>query len=327
MSKASGNKLNDVALEPRGESAICLADAREYCRALARTHYENFPIASWLLPRKLHQHFYNIYAFCRMADDLGDEVQGAYRSLVLLQWWRGQLADCYAGSAQHPVFVALQQTVDEFKIPAKPFEDLISAFEQDQRVHEYATFVDLLEYCRRSANPVGELVLHLFGAHDKQNVRWSNSICTGLQLANFWQDVSRDFEMGRVYLPKEDRERFGYSDADLHARTSNRAFFELMRFEVERARDFLLDGRPLASSLRGRYQVDVDLFIGGGLRILRRIEGIRYRVWETRPVVTKRDFAVLFLRSLGRAALRRVLPRGRRASRATDHLAGTRRIL
>jgi squalene synthase HpnC len=290
------------------DQRVSLAEAEAYCRRLARTHYENFPLVSWLLPRKLHQHFYNVYAYCRWSDDLSDEVAGDERSLELLAWWRSELTACYVGVVRHPVFVALARTMAEFDIPAGPFEDLLSAFEQDQRVHRYDTFEQLRDYCRRSADPVGRIVLRLCRSYTDENVAWSDSICTGLQLANFWQDVARDFDMGRVYLPQADRDRFGYTDTDLEARVTNQAFFGLMRFEVERARAFLLAGLPLAARLPGRLQIDIELFARGGLKILERIERIGYRVWESRPVVTKVDFAGLFAGCVFRAVRRRWQP-------------------
>lgn len=279
-------------------SVPSLGDAQSYCRRLATSHYENFPIVNVLLPRRLHQHFFNVYAYCRWADDLGDEVHDAERSLALLSWWRDQLEACYAGQTRHPVFVALAETIRSFEIPQTPFADLISAFEQDQRITEYDTFDQLRDYCRRSADPVGRLVLYLCEQHTPEMVAWSDSICTGLQLANFWQDVARDADIGRVYLPREDRLRFGYSDADLTARLTTPQFIELMRFEVDRARELLLLGEPIVSHMPGRLQVNIDLFLRGGLCILERIEQIDYRVWETRPVVSKTDLAKLFTRSL-----------------------------
>ncbi len=305
MTAAFEDELRCWGPEATRETPVSLVEAEAYCRRLAKSHYENFPLVSWLLPRRLHQHFYNLYAFCRWADDLADEVAGSERSLELLAWWRDQLADCYSGAARHPVFVALGKSIGEFDIPREPFEDLISAFEQDQRVWEYETFAQLLGYCRRSANPVGRLVLSVCGEQTEQNVRWSDSICTGLQLANFWQDVGRDLDMGRIYVPREDCERFGYSREELQSRVTNSAFLELMQFEVLRARDYLLAGLPLVEQLPGRLQVDVDLFACGGLKILERVETIGYRVWETRPVVTKRDAAGLLLRCGARAVRRR----------------------
>lgn len=309
MNAAFATELDQWGPQALPSREVTLAEAEAYCRALATTHYENFPLVSWLLPRHLHQHFHNVYAYCRWSDDLGDEVHDTQRSLELLGWWRGELAECYAGRTRHPVFVALRRTIEEFQIPSQPFEDLLSAFEQDQRFLRYDTFEQLRDYCRRSADPVGRLVLYLCRAYDEQNVAWSDSICTGLQLANFWQDVSRDFEIGRVYLPREDRERFGYTEEDLENRVTNEAFLDLMRFEVDRARRFLIDGLPLVKRLPGRLCIDIDLFARGGLRILDRVEGIGYRVWQTRPVVTKADFARLFLSCLGRAAWRSAFQR------------------
>src|SRR5580704_834917 len=196
-----------------------LAQARSYCARLTRTHYENFSVASALLPRRLVPHFYPVYAYCRWADDLGDETGGGQTSLDLLAWWRGELLDLYAGRVRHPVMVALQPTIERFNIPAQPFLDLLTAFEQDQGVKRYATYAELLNYCVFSANPVGRLVLYLCESFDETRAGLSDCICTALQLANFWQDVSRDYaELGRVYLPQEDCTRFGVSDDDLRER-------------------------------------------------------------------------------------------------------------
>ena len=295
---------------------LSLGESQAYCRTLACTHYENFPVVSWMLPRSLRQHFYNIYAYCRWADDLGDEVADRERATELLAWWRSQLQDCYRGSATHPVFVALGPTIERFAIPPQPFEDLLSAFEQDQQVPEYETFAELRDYCRRSADPVGRLVLYLCECFSERNAAWSDSVCTGLQLANFWQDVVRDFAIGRIYIPRETRQRFGYSDSDLHDQRTTAPFIDVMRFEVERVREFLREGLPLVNVLPWRLQMDVDLFARGGLCILDRIEQIGYRVWQIRPVVTKSDFARLFFGSLGRGVVRRLqrrrlLPAGR----------------
>lgn len=281
--------------------APSLAEAQDYCRRLARTHYENFPVASLLLPRSLRQHFANVYAYCRWADDLGDETGDAERSLELLAWWREQLQCCFDGEATHPVFVALRHTIDQFAIPRQPFEDLICAFEQDQHIRSYETFEQLRDYCRCSADPVGRIMLHLCRNVSEQTIGWSDGICTGLQLANFWQDVARDLDIGRVYLPAEDRQRFGYSDEDLQHRRTTDAFRELMRFEVDRARQFLLSGQPLIATMPGRLRVDIDLFLQGGLQILHEIEAIDYDVWSRRPVVSKWKFGRLFARSIVRS--------------------------
>lgn len=281
------------------------SSAEAFCRALATSHYENFPLVSWLLPKELHQHFYNVYAYCRWADDLGDEINDPLQSLQLLQWWRQELAACYDGHCRHPVFVALRHTLQEFSIPRQPLEDLISAFEQDQTVREYETFEQLQDYCRRSADPVGRLVLYLCRQVNDSNLKWSDSICTGLQLANFWQDVSRDFQIGRIYIPREDYERFGYRRQDFGARITNPPFLELMKFEVDRARQFLREGLPLVDRIPGRLQIDIDLFAHGGLKILDRIERIQFRVWETRPKVTKLDALGMLAGAVWRRLFRR----------------------
>ncbi len=289
---------------PDGRNAGQIASrsqAETYCRNLATSHYENFPLVSWLLPRELHAHFYHVYAYCRWADDLGDEVGDRQESLRLLEWWRAQLDDCYAGRAWHPVFVALKSTIDEFGIPREPFADLISAFEQDQRVVEYDTFDQLRDYCRRSADPVGRIVLYLCRQFTAEHAAWSDSICTGLQLANFWQDVARDYDIGRIYLPRADYEHFGYSRGDFDERRESPEFLQLMKFQVDRARRWLQDGLPLIPRLPGKLQVDIDLFARGGLKILQRIEQIEYCVWSRRPVVTRFDA----LKLLAGALLRR----------------------
>src|SRR5208282_2919714 len=185
------------------ERAPSLAEAREYCRRLARSHYENFSVASWFLPERLRQHFFSLYAYCRIADDLGDEVGDAAVSLQLLDEWQRELNACYAGDPRHPVFVALAETVRQFEIPKHEFADLLTAFRQDQRTSRYETFSDLLGYCRYSANPVGHLVLYLCGYSDAERQRLSDTTCTALQLANFWQDVAVDLEKDRVYIPLE----------------------------------------------------------------------------------------------------------------------------
>ncbi len=267
--------------------AVGLDEALAYCAELTASHYENFSVVTWLTPRHLRPAFRSIYAFCRWSDDLGDEVGDPARSLELLDWWRGELRAMYEGRPRHPVMVALAPTVEEFAIPIEPFEALISAFEQDQRVTEYATYDQLLDYCSRSANPVGHLVLYLGRSFDPENARLSDATCTGLQLANFWQDVARDLAIGRIYLPLEDRERCGYPDSDLRALRFTPRFADLLRFEVERARDLLHRGRPLVGRMPRALAVDVDLFTRGGLAILDRIEAQGFDVLGRRPEVGK----------------------------------------
>lgn len=276
------------------------ADAQGYCSRLARTHYENFTVASTLLPRRLIRHFHAVYAYCRWADDLADESGGGPYALSLLRWWREELLECYEGRPHHPVFVALHDTIRRFAIPPQPFLDLLSAFEQDQLVKHYDTFETLLDYCRRSANPVGRLVLYLGESFDAERAVLSDDICTALQLANFWQDVARDFAIGRVYLPVEDRIRFGYCDDDLAACRFTPSFAELMRFEVERTRALFHRGLPLVERIPSSMRTDIELFVQGGLAILRKIEQQKYNVWMQRPSLSKWEKALLLARALWR---------------------------
>lgn len=285
-------------------SALPLFAARAYCESVARTHYENFTVVSLCLPRRLVKHFYAVYAYCRWADDLADETSGGAEALDLLGWWRQELDACYAGQPRHPVMVALRETIRQFHIPQQPFLDLLSAFEQDQRVKEYETFSQLLDYCRRSANPVGRLVLYLFGRHDERRGVLADAICTGLQLANFWQDVRRDLAIGRVYLPREDRLRFGYSNEDLHAQRFTPAFRELLRFEVQRARGYFDHGEALVPLMPPGARVDVALFVAGGRAILDVIERQGFDVWQSRPELSRRQKLVLLARTLWRECWR-----------------------
>jgi squalene synthase HpnC len=281
------------------------AAARRYCRRLATTHYENFSVAPLLLPRPLVRHFHNVYAYCRWADDLADEAGGGTRALALLSWWRDELDACYQGRPHHPVMVALRETVERFRIPKRPFLDLLFAFEQDQLVKRYATWEQLLGYCRYSANPVGHLVLYLLGAYTTDRAALADPICTALQLANFWQDVARDLDLGRIYLPEEDRRAFGYPDADLHARQFTPAFAALLRYEVDRTRDLFYRGMPLLDRLPEDVRIDVELFLRGGLAVLRKIERCRYNVLHRRPALAKWEKGFL----LAGALLRRLRAR------------------
>lgn len=271
----------------RGAHAPRSDVARRYCARVAKSHYENFTVVSLLLPRRLVPHFQAVYAYCRWADDLADETAGGAESLALLDWWRTELLSCYDGSPRHPVMVALRQTIRRFDIPPKPFLDLLLAFEQDQRVKRYDTFEQLLGYCRNSADPVGRLVLRLFECFDDERAALSDEVCTGLQLANFWQDVSRDSDIGRTYLPAEDRIRFGYSEDDLAAKRCTPAFRELMRFEVDRTKGFFDRGAKLLPLLPREPRGNIELFLAGGRAILEAIERIDYDVWSRRPEVSK----------------------------------------
>ena len=296
--------------------APTLDEARDYCRRLATSHYENFSVATWFLPKELHQHFYNVYAYCRISDDLGDEVGDTKVSLALLDRWEQELDACYSGlgatgnaslpaaGARHPVFIALAETIQSCGIPKHEFSDLLEAFRQDQTVTRYESFEDLLGYCRNSANPVGHLVLYLCGYKDEERQRLSDSTCTALQLANFWQDVSVDWKKGRVYLPLEDLRRFGVSEEQIAERRFNRQFGELMRFEVERARQWFAEGLPLVQRVNRPLALDLELFSRGGLAILQAIEKQEYNVLARRPSLSKLCKAGLAARALvGRVAL------------------------
>ncbi|RLS58191.1 MAG: squalene synthase HpnC [Planctomycetota bacterium] len=287
MAVANPSFLAEVARWRANPPVPSLEESRTYCAQLARSHYENFPIVSWFLPRRLHQHFFNVYAFCRWADDLGDESGGSFEALELLAWWKAELHACWRGELRHPVYVALHETIHQFGLTSQPFLDLISAFEQDQTVSQYETFAQLKDYCQRSANPVGRIILRMADADTPENLLWSDSICTGLQLANFWQDVSRDHQIGRNYLPREDRLAHGVSDEMWASRCSTPAFQALIRDEVDRSRRYLIDGQSLIQAVPPWLQLDLDLFVQGGLRILYEIDRIDYRVWEQRPIVTR----------------------------------------
>lgn len=292
---------------PAAQSAanriLSAPEARAYCRRLALTHYENFRVASWLLPRALRTHFYHVYAYCRWADDLADETGDPARSLQLLDWWQAQLIACYAGQVRHPVFIALAETIREFDIPSEPFLDLLTAFRQDQHVTRYETFDDLLGYCRNSANPVGRLILYLGRCHDDAKGQLSDSVCTGLQLANFWQDVANDWDRGRIYLPLADCRSFGYNEGDFAVRRSSTEFRRLLQFEVDRAERWLREGLPLVDEMPGRLRGDVWLFVHGGLKILERIRELDYDVWKRRPKVSRLDQLRLLIGCLSRSLL------------------------
>jgi len=283
--------------------APSLPEAYAYCERLARTHYENFSVATWFLPKRLRQHFFNVYAYCRISDDLGDETGDTAASLQLLDEWETELNACYAGSPRHPVFVALAGTVREFDIPKHEFSDLLRAFRQDQTVTRYESFDDLLGYCRYSANPVGHLVLYLCGYRDSERQQLSDYTCTALQLANFWQDVSLDFQKGRIYLPLESLRKFGVSEANLAAKQNTPQFIEMMRFEVQRARDWFSRGLPLISKVSRELAIDIELFSRGGQEILNAIERQGYAVLGNRPAISKSRKLAL----VARAALHKLI--------------------
>lgn len=283
--------------------AATLDEARAWCKHLAETHYENFHVASWFLPRRLRPHFHAIYAYCRVSDDLGDEVGDHAQSIALLDQWNEELDACYAGNARHPVFVALAETVRECKIPKEPFADLLIAFKQDQTVTRFSDMDEVLAYCRYSANPVGRLVLHACGYSDAERFRLSDATCSALQLANFWQDVASDYQQrDRIYLPKDAMQRFGVTEAmiadGIASGNAIPAFRALMKGQVAYARSLFEVGLPLINMVDSELALDLDLFSRGGLEILRAIELCDYDVLSSRPAISKTTKIALALRAV-----------------------------
>ncbi len=300
------------------EETWSLQDSLRYTRWLARHHYENFHVVSFLLPRRLHQDFFNIYAFCRWADDLGDEIGDRALSLQLLGWWREELHKMYGGETRHPVYVALRETVERHAIPEGPFCDLIRAFVQDQTITRYQTYAQLLDYCAYSANPVGRLVLWVCGYRDAGRCGLSDATCTALQLANFWQDVVRDLEKGRIYIPIEVMLAHGYRLEDLEQRRFNKNFRDTMRDLVDRAHMLFLQGLPLAEKVDRRLAVDLELFSRGGMAILEKIRALDYNVLAQRPALSARDRFALLARAVWRAGFGRQAASPSRSPEATD---------
>jgi squalene synthase HpnC len=290
---------------PDNQRTWALEESLAYTRWLATHHYENFQVVSFLLPKRLHQDFYNVYAFCRWADDLGDEIGDPQKSLQLLAWWRDELRAMYAGRTRHPVYVALARTLEAHALPIEPFDDLITAFEQDQTVTRYRNFDELFDYCRYSANPVGRLVLGLCGYRDAARQELSDATCTALQLANFWQDVIVDLEKNRVYLPLDLLEKHGYPVEALFERRFDAGFRAAMQEAVGVARELFFKGLPLAGQVDRRLAVDLELFSRGGLKILGKIERQDYDVLRARPAIGRVERVGLLLGALTRRAFSR----------------------
>ncbi len=319
QSATSAVELPAPGMEVGPGSPDYLDAAFALCEDLARTHYENFSVGSRLLPKHLRRHFYAIYAFSRGVDDLGDEAPGD--RLALIGLWEQQLDACYPDSdfpdsgspgspgpksprdaiPTHPYFVALAETIRIFDIPVEPLKRLIEANRRDQQVIRHETYDDLLEYCTYSANPVGRLVLYLGGVREPGPQVLSDTVCTALQLTNFWQDVRRDYGIGRIYIPLEDLERFGISEEQISEGRTDDRFRALMRFQVDRARQLFADGYPLSEHLESSLRSDLALFTRGGLAVLQAIERQDYDVLNTRPTLSKLDktkiLAATWLRS------------------------------
>src|SRR5271157_599175 len=299
----------------------CAPDvAQAYTRWLAKHHYENFNVASWLLPKELHQHFYNVYGYCRWADDLGDEIPDKERALELLDWWGRELDACYEGRPAHPVFVALRETVVAKDVPKQPFADLLQAFRQDQVVKRYGTWDAVLDYCVYSANPVGRLVLYLCGYRDEHRQKLSDATCTALQLANFWQDVSRDLEKGRIYIPLDRAMAHGVTESDIVGKKFSERYASLMKELIARTRELFEEGLPLSKMVQGKLSVDLEMFSRGGLAVLDAIETMGYDTLNRRPKVSKGKQ----VRLLGRAIVAQVFERGDESRRGGFPREGAR---
>jgi len=266
------------------------------CRRLARRHYENFPVASRLVPRDKRDALSAIYAFARYADDLADEP-GVEGRLDKLAAWRELLHECFAGKAQHPVFLALADAAQRYHLSLQNFEDLFRAFESDVRVNRHRDFSSLLAYCACSANPVGRLVLELFGHRESELFALSDRICTALQLTNFWQDVGVDLARDRIYLPLEDLQRFNYTVDDLRAAHADERWRELMKFEIARTREWFEQGRSLPERVAPALRLQLRLTWLGGMTVLRKIESAGYDVFRHRPSLSTLEFVRLYFRA------------------------------
>jgi len=289
------------------ERSWTLEEAFLYCDRLASSHYENFPVGSRFIPKKLRPYVHSVYAFARIADDFADEPHYVDNlRLAFLENWENQLLQCLWRKPQHPVFVALKETIERFDLPVALFQDLLMAFKMDVTTKRRQRFEDLLTYCRYSANPVGRLVLLLFGYRDPDLHALSDAICTALQLANFWQDVAVD-EKDRVYLPLEDMAEFGYREEDLRAHRCNEPFRNLMRHEIARTRELFHRGRSLCDQVGRDLRFELHLIWNGGMTILDGIERADYNVFTRRPTIGLKDKIAV----VTKAAIARYTPHGK----------------
>lgn len=281
-----------------GESQVNLPESEQFCRQLARSHYENFIVASVLLPRRLQQPFYNIYAFCRTADDVADESPTPQHALEGLRTLQQNVDAVFAGQIPPSgLFPALADTIAKFRLSKTHFDDLLSAFRQDQHLTHYETTSELIDYCSRSANPVGRMVLELADSLDETTQPLSDSICTGLQLANFWQDVARDLQIGRIYLPADARSQFGVTDQMLQQPHSPPELKSLLAKLCDDAEALFRRGLPLANHVPTWLASDVKLFAHGGLATLDAIRKVDYDVLRSRPKVSKTKQLSLMVRA------------------------------
>lgn len=274
---------------PEGASGWTVESSFAYCARIAREHYENFPVGSILVPRASRPHVHAVYAYARAADDFADEMKDPPRQLALLDSWQAELERAFAGEARHPVFIALKETARALEIPIQPFQDLLTAYRMDVTTSRYETWEDVIHYCRHSANPVGQLVLYIHGHREAELHRLSDSICTALQLANFWQDVEVDWRKDRVYIPQTDMRVLGVTEKQLADGKVDEAYRACLERQVGRTRALFLEGRPLCDRLRGRLALEIRATWLGGMTILERVEEAGYDVWRRRPVISTRD--------------------------------------
>ena len=281
------------------QNSLDLEQSRQYCTNLACNHYENFPVLTRFVPADRRQDFANVYAYCRWSDDIGDEVGDPAKSLELFIWWLSDLERCYSDQTpQHPVMIALKSTIQQFNIPIQPFRNLVAAFQRDQTQTRYRDFSDVMSYCECSADPVGRIVLYLCDSFSEERGRLSDKVCTGLQLANFWQDVAIDIGKDRIYLPQDSMVRFGVTESDIVHKKFTPQFAKLLEFEVNRADELLLEGRALAKQLKGRWKIVIGLFAEGGRTVLRKIRRNGYNVFDRRPKLSRGDLAGLVARTM-----------------------------
>lgn len=280
-------KSADVQVNECPDRAEMLRQGREYSRKLANSHYENFAVASRLLPSDIRRDLFNIYAFSRMADDAADVTQQENDSFEKLCEIEMRLEAAVQGVLNDPLSVALGETINRRKLPLQLFKDLLSAFRQDLTKKRYANWAELNEYTKLSANPVGRLVLHLYGEKNSTNFDYSDKICTALQLANHWQDVREDFFRGRIYIPTEDLTRFGVKESDIEAGNFSKNFRDMMIFEVDRAEQWFQDGKPLLHRVKGSLAAQLEMYWRGGTAALKAIRHVGYNVLQNSPKVSR----------------------------------------
>jgi squalene synthase HpnC len=284
--------------ESQAFEVMTVAQASDYCRSLAVSHYENFSIASWLLPRAIRPHFHNIYAYCRWSDDLADESPNQTEALKRLDWWQSELDRCFSGEASHPVFIALQSTILAHRLDQKPFNDLLSAFRQDQVVNRYDTDEQLKDYCQRSASPVGRIVLQLANVHSEPCFAWSDSICTSLQLVNFAQDMSRDAAIDRIYMPRARWASYGIDEKMILDAVATEPLCKSVLNWIDDLRLGFTSGWELTNHVPGWLSRDIRLFASGGLAIADAITVKSGDVWSQRIEVSKLSKVWLLMRAM-----------------------------